>query len=1263
MKSMRQLAPYEEAPRGPMRGAAADSSPMRRMPAVNPEQTFFHFDFLRALEMHRGLALGIFLGSLVLAGAYLARRWNNYKAESLVYVQPAPPRLLENGQGQQSWPFDANTYESYIQQQIHNVTREDVLAGAVRRIPDFQGANESEQAAADRLGSNLQVDRVSTGYQISITATAGSPAEAALDANAVAQSFIDSTTKEMRSGDTQRIALLGEERDRVLKELASDRAEQEALNKQLGVAAVGAATPDPYDDQIAALRAELVKARSDNDQAAAKLTATAGGGPSSAALDAAADEIVAADPGLVSMKTALNKRRSDLISQMSNLTPEHPLYKQDAQELAKINNSLDAMSKELRAKASAQIETKLKTDLERTSGVEARLNGQIAQLTKEASGATPRLQRANDLATDISRLQARFTAVDEEYRNLTIDNAAPGAVYLSAPAIAPLHADRKKIYRNVVIVLLMGLVFAVAGALIAHNLDPRIYVAADVERVLGFAPMALLPDLYEVGTGVAEEYMLRLAAAVEHAHQQGHLNSCIFTGVAPGAGATTVSTRVTGMLQAMGRETALVDAVGAPPQADPNAGSELMHMPRGSRSTALLQQMTETNDETVVITDTAPLLISGETEYLARFVDSAIVVIESGTTTKAQLREVAQTLERLDVAAVGFVLNRISLEKGNTSFRHSVRAVEKHLRAQARAFDRQRPRSQAAAESVDMPGRAPVRQRASQMAPEPVSRPTPPPRSQDEPKKEREFFPARETMVVTDSSGAAAADVAARFTRPDAMVDTPSGFQTEKFMSPDESRLGPAADAPNGMANVGPRMEEPDGFLPWETQAAAHHRAQVARPAPWVLTETPIDTTTEVPSPPLERNEAPLREDQSALAHAGAFTAYPPAPQESAPEPLYRAATDSFEPQVRASREPWREAEAPARAVPDYLRKLTDAVEASAAPPRTLSPSAGETMSAQPQPNQDEFATLVTPPQTELGSQQIPAAPPAVTPSPIPEPEASRSGIWMGVPAKPARGREGVYFLGGRPSAPLTGEEVPDAWRERLRTEVEASQPVFPLEAQAVVPLESAASGYEPAVSIPAAQIASAPRAPLQPWWEEAAVEQSPAVATPEPVPSAPMPQENAAQDPIPSPAAQEPIAPAAPAAPVAEQDEALYNAASRLSGLRNLLVSLGIQTLHQGAEQRKSEAETESRTPRVPEREIYAQPVGTDSGGEQPWESVTAPPQIIPPRFSTAAPEREKAPAPAPKTPLKTPRVRSWESPDDVDILPARRGQYRRNH
>jgi uncharacterized protein involved in exopolysaccharide biosynthesis len=671
-----------------------EASMVRPLPTSNPDQTFFHFDLVRALQLHRKLAVSIFVASVLLAAAYTVKTWHHYEAQGRVYVQPAPPRMLDNNPNNSRWPADANSYETYIQQQIQDVTRPDVLLAALRKLPQgsFRKSNETEQAAVERLGRWVEVARIGNSYEISITAKAHSAEMAATISNAVANSYIDSATHELRAGDVQRIELLREERDRVQKELASDRAEQEDLNQKLGVAAIGTSTPDPYDEQISAIRAELVKARTENDQAAARLTAMAGGKTSTVAIDAEADVLVAADPGMVSLKTSLNQRRSLLISQMANLTPSHPLYKQDADELAKINTSLEAMTKDLRAKAAAQIEQRLKNDLERTSSVEARLNAQLAQMTSAAGTATPRLQRSNDLAADILRLQNRYATVDEQFRNLVLENNAPGAVYLSNPAAPPLGPDHKTTFRIAAVLLIAGLIFGLGAALIAHNLDPRIYIAADVERVLGFTPMAQLPDLHEVNTGVAEEYMLRLAAAVEHARQDGALKSCIFTGVAPGAGATTVANRVRGMLEAMGRQTVLVDATGSSSAALPSessASAGLVHLPRGSRSTALLQQMTEgTGEKSIVVSDTAPLLVSGETEYMARFVDAAIVVIESGVTTKTQLREAARTLQRLNVAAAGFVLNRISREKADPAFLRSLRAVEEHIEFQTRAIAR-----------------------------------------------------------------------------------------------------------------------------------------------------------------------------------------------------------------------------------------------------------------------------------------------------------------------------------------------------------------------------------------------------------------------------------------------------------------------------------------------------------------------------------------------------------------------------------------------
>jgi uncharacterized protein involved in exopolysaccharide biosynthesis/Mrp family chromosome partitioning ATPase len=648
--------------------------------------------------MHRRLALAFAVAGLILASAYLFRYWSVYTAQSLVYIQPTPTEVREGAPVHWTQSYDPVTYEAFVEQQMVSMTRDDVLVGAVHKLAAgvWQQSGESDESAAQRLRGAIEVTRVKNSYQVSITAHSFNPETAADLANAVAASYIDDTSHEQKAGDAVRVAMLKEERDRIKKELDGDRAEQAALNAQLGVAAIGPASPDHYDDDIAKIHDELVKARADHDQAAARLTAmNAGNGPNSTAMDAEADQLITADPGLASLKAALLQRRAALVSQMANLTPNHPQYKQDEAELAKIDASLDSATKDLRAKAAARIQEQLRTDLDRTSGVEARLNGELAQMTRAAASATPRLQRASDLANDITRLQNRYSTVDEQLQNQILEDSAPGTAHLSVAAVAPLHPAIFGVVRNAIVLFLAFVFFGLAAAVIAQKMDPRIYIAGDVEQLLGFAPMAQLPDFAEVSGEVVDEHLLRLAAGIEYACKEGGMRSCIFTGAGPEAGVTTVATRVKEMLESMGRPTQLVNA-SEYAAAETRSGLGRDQAQPAARSTALLQHVAEeaeNGDQSLVLTDTAPLTVSAETEYLARFADCTIVVVESGVTTRAQVRAAASRLHRLNVAAVGFVLNRVGLAKADPAFRHSVEAVERHIRAQSRFAARQAPSS------------------------------------------------------------------------------------------------------------------------------------------------------------------------------------------------------------------------------------------------------------------------------------------------------------------------------------------------------------------------------------------------------------------------------------------------------------------------------------------------------------------------------------------------------------------------------------------
>src|SRR5208282_5340045 len=89
----------------------------------------------------------------------------------------------------------------------------------------------------------------------------------------------------------------------------------------------------------------------------------------------------------------------------------------------------------------------------------------------------------------------------------------------------------------------------------------------------------------------------------------------------------------------------------------------------------------------MIFADSLPLTESAETEQLVRTADCAIVVIESGVTTRAQLRAVADALQRIKATAVGFVLNRVQLSKADPAFRRSIKEMGRQLRNEGQNTD------------------------------------------------------------------------------------------------------------------------------------------------------------------------------------------------------------------------------------------------------------------------------------------------------------------------------------------------------------------------------------------------------------------------------------------------------------------------------------------------------------------------------------------------------------------------------------------------
>jgi Mrp family chromosome partitioning ATPase len=86
------------------------------------------------------------------------------------------------------------------------------------------------------------------------------------------------------------------------------------------------------------------------------------------------------------------------------------------------------------------------------------------------------------------------------------------------------------------------------------------------------------------------------------------------------------------------------------------------------------QELTKEYD--IVLVDAAPLLISAETEYLARCADVTIMVTEAGKTSRRKVSRTARLLERLDVQGAAAVINKVRLVRVEENLKYDLKEFE-----------------------------------------------------------------------------------------------------------------------------------------------------------------------------------------------------------------------------------------------------------------------------------------------------------------------------------------------------------------------------------------------------------------------------------------------------------------------------------------------------------------------------------------------------------------------------------------------------------
>jgi uncharacterized protein involved in exopolysaccharide biosynthesis len=647
-------------------------------------------DLVRSFRMHKVVAISVATVVFLALIWFALQRHPFYETSALIYVQPMNSKPITDTTG---GAYDSGRYDTYIQQQYQTIARSDILSEAMKKAGPFtwRYPGESEQSAISRLQHNLRVEREMGSYQLSITLGGNDPVAITKVVNAITETYIHKERADELAQSDQQLQILKEERQRILADLETSRQEQAQLSSNLGVADTTGENANPYDAQLGELRTQLASARAAHAVAEAQLASVSSKGTdSSDALNAAAEETGTNDAGLAALRQTISARRSVLATQMAQLTPKNPLYKQDEEELKRLNQTLETMSGELRAKSAQQLQAKLKLDVTRTADIEARLNHQLAQQTAIATGSTPKLQRAAALAADITRLQGRFNEVDNAISAIELEHNTSGLVHLVLPAEPPLRPKPSKKLLILAAAFPAAICFGMLAAFGLYKLDPKVYIGEDVGKVLRFQPMAVLPNLQEVDSKVMDEFMLRLVAGIDQAHSSGGARTYVFTAASSETNITELVSSLAVKMDRLGYRTMILRASDAlqnrvlAEEEVPKAWGEtrltkpgearLAHVRRESFVVENLERLKRNID--LLFIEALPLLSSAEAEFAARLADVTVLIAESAQTTRKELTSCLALVQRLHVSGIAAVLSDVSLRNADQEFIAVVRNVE-----------------------------------------------------------------------------------------------------------------------------------------------------------------------------------------------------------------------------------------------------------------------------------------------------------------------------------------------------------------------------------------------------------------------------------------------------------------------------------------------------------------------------------------------------------------------------------------------------------
>lgn len=661
---------------------------------------------MRILHHWRWLVLGAI--GVGLALAMLATLLTKPVYRAYVTLEANPPAVAVSDEQSRQQDMQASNTFDFVATQVGLLGSRAVAERTAQELnlannPDVvgQGAEASQRlnAATSVVQGGLKVTAPETGQLIKFSYDSTSPQLAALVANGIADSFINTSLQRRYEASAYARNFLERQINKTRSDLEKSERAVVAYAQQQGIITTGSGGVGPDGKPISgsdtnSLQGEsLVQLNQALGAATARRVAAEGAYREALATGPTSEE----NNSVLPLRQELAKLQADYQQKREFMKPEHP-------EMLSLQSQIDELKRQIAAQSSQASSGRINgllADYKAALSAEESLRSKVAGLKGDVLNLRGRSIQYTILQREVDTNRSLYDALLQRYKQIGVAGGVGMApVSIVDRAQVPGLPFKPKLFLNLLLGFGLGLVAGIAGAVGLEFINDTIKSREDVRKKLAMSCLGTVPrtsakdsfvDDLKNPTSIISEAYSAIVAALRFSTEEGTPKVLLVTSTRSSEGKSSSALAIAQNFARRGRRVLLIDSDLRKPAfktANDRIGlskllttedrvedhivetqhQNLWLLPSGPLppnpadllSTGRIRKIISEARESfeLVVLDGPPTLGLADAPLLAAAAGSAMFVIESGKTRTRSAIEALNRLEATGTRIVGAALTK-----------------------------------------------------------------------------------------------------------------------------------------------------------------------------------------------------------------------------------------------------------------------------------------------------------------------------------------------------------------------------------------------------------------------------------------------------------------------------------------------------------------------------------------------------------------------------------------------------------------------------